>query len=222
MKYFPSFTLVCVLLVFGPMIGCASSGNDRRSAANQTVEQVQNLSEAITESRQQVQDTLAAVEALPGSGTKLKRAYDQLDEELSELHGSAQRVAERRAAMKQQFAVYQQLWYSRTVEIDNPTLRDAAEQRIAEVRADFDAIEPAYREVREAYRPYLDHLDEVRTYLASDLTTPAVEAMVPTIEQARQSAGSLRTAMDQLLIKLQALTDSLIPSTSGRVDGPAA
>jgi chromosome segregation ATPase len=199
-----------------PGFGCASSGSAGREASTQTVEAVDRFAEAVRDSRNQVNQTLGSIEKLPEAGVNLPDAYDTLTGEIEQMNATADEVTEQHAAMRQQYAAYQQQWFSQTVEMDNATLRSAAEQRINEVRREFDAIEPAYRDLREAYVPYLDHLEELRVYLSHDLTAPAVQAMVPTLEDVRQSAGNLRSSMDTLLGKLTTLSDSLKPATSAR------
>jgi chromosome segregation ATPase len=207
-------TFALMLLMLAPL-GCASSGNPGRAAAMQTVDQVDRLAEAVQNSRDQVGQTVQVLEQLPGAGRELPDAYNRFTKQVETMTRSSEAVAERRAAMRKQFAAYQQQWYSETVEMDNDTLRQAAQQRVNEVRRDFDALQPAYRSVRESYVPFLDQLEQVRTYLGLDLTTPSVKAMVPTIEDVRGSAATLRQDLDNLLIDLRTLSDSLKPATSG-------
>lgn len=126
------------------------------------------------------------------------------------------------AATKRQFAKYQEHWYGDILEMENQNLRRAAQERLVAVREDFNALDPAFQNLQNAYSPFLQHLDDIRTYLANDTTTPAVNKMVPVFEQARQSAADLRTAMDQLLIQLKTFDEALRPATSGQVDGPAS
>ena len=217
------FLLALLLVVALGPVGCASSPRDaKHRGAIRTMDATTQLSEEVTASKLQVQRTITALETLPNAGSELKKNFAQLDKQIKAMNESADDVAAARAEMKNDFARYQEHWYGDAVTFDNPTLREAAQQRLNEVREDFNAIDPAYVEVRRAYDPFLQHLGEVRTYLANDLTTPAVQAMVPTFEQSRQNAADLRTAMDQLLIKLRQFSESLAPETSAQVDGPAS
>ena len=217
MKLTPLFT---VLLALSLLIGCASS-NPRRDAANAVIDRTAELQEAVEASKQQVGSSLTAMERLPGSGADLKKAYNRYEDEVKAMQKSRQRVAEARREMLTRFSKYQEAWYGDSASLANPTLREAAADRMAEVRQDFEAIRPLYGDVVRGYEQFIPHLQEVQTYLANDLTVPAVQAVTPTLEKTRQEAATLRTAMDELIIGLRTLTDSLTPETSGQVDGPA-
>ena len=213
--------LACLLAVL-PLLGCASTAADRHDGARNTLDQTNELSDALQKSKQQVQTTLTALERLPNSGTNLAGDFRDLSKQIRRMNDTADDVAEQRGAMRQQFAKYQEHWYGDMIELDNATLRQAAQERLEVVRQDFDALDPAYRDLQGAYDPFLAHLDEIRTYLANDTTMPAVRKMVPTFEEARQSAADLRTAMDQLLIELRQFNESLKPETSGQGEQPAS
>ncbi len=213
-------TLLSLLLLALFTVGCAST-TPRRDAANRVIERTDDLREAVDASKQQVGTSLDAMERLPGSGQDLKKAFNQYEKELKSMQKSADRVVERRREMSTHFSKYQEAWYGDTAALTNPTLREAAIDRLAEVREDFEAIRPLYDDVSRGYDRFFPVLQEVRTYLANDLTVPAVQAVTPTLEKARQEAGTLRTAMDELIIGLRTLSESLAPETSGIVDGPA-
>ena len=215
-------TILACLLAVLPLIGCASTVADRHDGARNTLDQTERLTQAIQDSKQQVQTTLTALERLPDSGTNLVGDFKDLSKQIREMNDSADDVAEQRAQMKRRFAQYQEHWYGDMIELDNATLRQAAQERLEVVRQDFDALDPAYRDLQEAYDPFLAHLDEIRTYLANDTTIPAVRKMVPTFEETRQNAADLRTAMDQMLIELRDFNESLKPETSGQGEQPAS
>ena len=212
--------LLTALFATSLLIGCASS-SPRRDAANEVIKRTTQLREAVESSKEQVGVSLNAMERLPGSGTELKKAYSNFRDEVKAMQKSRERVQKARREMLTRFSKYQEAWYGDTASLNNPTLRQAAIDRLAEVREDFEAIRPLYGDMAEGYDRFIPHLQEVQTYLANDLTVPAVQAITPTLEDARQDAGTLRTAMDELIIGLRTLTDSLMPETSGRVDGPA-
>ena len=212
--------LLTALLAASLLIGCASS-NPRRDAANDVINRTEKFRQAVEASKEQVGVSLAAMERLPGSGTELKKAYNNFQGEVKAMQKSRQRVQEARSEMRARFSKYQEAWYSDTASLNNPTLRQAANDRLLEVRQDFEAIRPLYNDVNDGYETFIPQLQEVETYLSNDLTVPAVQAVTPTLEKTRQEAGTLRTAMDELIIGLRTLTDSLLPETSGKVDGPA-
>lgn len=220
----PTLALAPLLILTVLVGGCASSGSGdpQRDAAISTMDRTDALRQAVQASKVQVGESLNAMEALPAAGSKLRNVYGDYKSELREMEKSADRVSKLRREMVQQAASYQKNWFGDTETLDSDTLRAAARERLDTVRRNFDAVEPLYQDVADGYADYIAQLREVRTYLSNDLTTPAVQAVTPTFEKARQNAGSLRTAMDQFIISLRSLSESLAPETSGSVGGPAA
>ena len=206
--------LVSALLLLN--VGCASSGSPERESALQTIEGVQAYRTSAQDAKQQVGETLSAMEALPSAGSNLASVYKRYVDQVKDMDDALEELREQRGQMRSQFASYQEQWFSSTVELENDTLRQAAQRRIEEVRTDFNAVTPMYNQVTESGQPFLNKLHEVRRYLANDLTVPALKAVAPALEEARQDASSFRTALDRLIVQLTTLQESLQPETSGQ------
>ena len=199
-----------VLILAGSFAGCASKPSPRDPATD-TAASLEETSSSLQDLKAQVGETLAAMERIPGSGGNLASTFGDYRGQLDELKKSLNQVSEQQRSLDGQLTRYQQQWAADTARFDSGNLRENAQRRLNEVRDTIDDIDPAYDRVRDSGRDLVSHLEEIRTYLGNDLTTPAVRSITPTLEEARQRGATLRTNIDELLIEMREINDTITP-----------
>ena len=90
--------------------------------------------------------------AAPGQ-TDLKGAYKQYSQNVDLLDRQAKRARTDADAMRQARAQYFAQWQAKMAETDNPTLREAATERRARLRAGEERIVAAAGAVKESFDP---------------------------------------------------------------------
>ena len=139
-----------------------------------------NTSEAVAKAKNQVQATLDAYNALvtqpsknmKGDYKKLLKSSDAMDDRLAEVR---KKVEEMQKAGDTYFS-------GRAVTIKNiqdPSLRTRAEERMTASRKEFAEVLKSLRDTNEALEPFRKELADQVTYLGSDLTPSAMESLRP-------------------------------------------
>jgi hypothetical protein len=143
-----------------------------------------NASEAIAKAKLQTQKTLDAYNALvtqpttnmKGDYKKLMKSMDSMNDRVTE---ARQKAGAMQAAGDTYFA-----GRSETIKnIQDPQLRDRAQQRLTDSQKEFSGVLKSLRDGAEALEPFRKELADQITYLGSDLTPSAMQSLKPNAEK---------------------------------------
>jgi hypothetical protein len=156
--------------------------------------------------KEQVDRTIAALTAVGDPAqADLRGAYKTYCTEMDKLGAHAQRLDTEAEAMRQARSAYFARWDQRLSEIDNPTIRDAAEQRRARLRAAQDRISTDASAARDAYRPLMSDLKDIRRFLDGDLSKDTTSVLGPATAKAQKDAQGLKERIDVIIADLDAV-----------------
>jgi chromosome segregation ATPase len=192
-------------------VGCSSNGQQR---AQTTVAGLQDTRKQITDGQAQVDKTLAAMNAIPGSND-LKTAYSKFSDEVDNLNSDANDVKNSVQSMKDNSADYIKQWQDEMSAVTDPTLKSVAAARQAAVQAKFTDVQAKYEAAKDAYKTFHDDLTSLQTYLSNDLTPEGVTAAKPAFDKANADGAAAQTSG-------KALTDLLDSISSALPGGGAA
>ena len=165
----------------------------------------------------QVDRTIAALTAVGDPDqADLRGAYKSYCTEMDKLGAHAQRLETEAEAMRQARSAYFARWDQRLSEIDNPTIRDAAEQRRARLRAAQDRISADAAAARDAYRPLMSDLKDIRKFLDGDLSKDTTSVLGPATMKATKDAQSLKERIDVVIADLDAVQGAVSPAGGSR------
>jgi hypothetical protein len=193
LQFFP----LVVLALFAA--GCATSDSGSRSARPgaglaEYRQLVVDLRQAVIASRQSADALTSAPES------KSTAAYARFDDAMQRLEVVSMKVRARADAMEKRGEAYFQEWEE---EIKSET-GSVAKERFAELRQHFDAILKGSRQVRQAFRLFLDGLRGVSASLGLHPVPAAIEKSRPTLMQIVSNGKQAEETMDQLLNTLSA------------------
>lgn len=194
--------------------GCGSDARPVDAPPVQTKSQSQVMTAASIESfnanlvkaKSDIDAALSALTKLTDPTTEnLRTAYDQYGDRVARVVQQAETTAREASAMRTSRAAYFQQWEDRMVEIDNPTIRAAAEQRRAKLRDSHERITTATLQARDAYDPFIRDLQDVRKFLGPDLSRQSVSMLGDIRTKCVQSGNVVKQKIDVVIDELDTI-----------------
>jgi hypothetical protein len=129
----------------------------------------------IVASQEQIDKTLAALADLTDpTQTDIRGAYDRYCDQLARMDDHARIMKTEADSMRASRDQYFGKWEEKVTEIDNPTIRASAEARRKRLRDAHERIVTTSGAARDAYEPFMKDLQDIKKFLASDLSKNAV------------------------------------------------
>jgi uncharacterized phage infection (PIP) family protein YhgE len=183
-------------------------GIDRSAEA---VNSVRDLRGALTNERLQVDRTLAALTAVTNGSGDLTPAFQQYVQALTDLKASRQQTSSAADNMRETARGYISGWEVEVYGVDDPTLREQAERRRDAVRQDYSGVADNLRQVQSAHEKFESRADDLRRFLANDLTSAGVQAAGSAGQQAVSAGGELKGRIDATVSNLDAILGRMAP-----------
>ena len=156
--------------------------------------------------KEQIDRTMSALAAVSDPNQpNLQAAYRTYCDELDKLSAHQQRLAAEAEAMRQARTTYFARWDERVSDIDNPTIRAAAEERRTRLRNAQERISTDAGQARDAYRPLMSDLQDVRKFLDGDLSKDTTAVLGPATTKAQKDAQVVKERIDVVIADLDAV-----------------
>jgi chromosome segregation ATPase len=201
------------LIVSALLAGCGSDSGGRTAQSKQAIDSLRGTRQELASAKTEVQQANASLDKL-ASGGNLEQSYQQYTRQVAELKASGERARARGQDMRNRTRQYVAAWQKEMDQISSPELRAGAAQRRAKVQANFDQISSTARATGDAYRPYLQNLQEIQRALANDLTPAGIDAARPAIEKAKAQGDAVQQRIDALIAELDDVGGSMSAGAS--------
>lgn len=188
----------------------SQSANSARAArASMAAPTLDSFKADLTEGKSQIDAALASLNRLTDPKTPasdLRPAYDAYSDQLARITQQAEKIKREADTMRDARSSYFAKWEAKAAEIDNPTIRASAENRKARLRAAHDRITSKSLEARDAYEPLMRDLQDVRKFLAAELS-PATASMLGDVStKASASGANVKQKIDAVIAELDTVT----------------
>jgi ElaB/YqjD/DUF883 family membrane-anchored ribosome-binding protein len=188
---------VIVLAVLG-LAGLAEAQDQGVKEVQQLVKRANSTVSAITDTKMQLQKTMAAYDAVLAPDTTDRRgAYKKLQKEMANTEKKRATVAQKSQEMNTQADTVFKSWEGSTADIQNADLRARSEERLTQTKTRFAEIRNSGQQAVELYGPFMKTLQDQVTYLGSDLNASAVASLAPDAAKLKASADELYAAIDK-------------------------
>jgi DNA repair exonuclease SbcCD ATPase subunit len=209
-------TLITSNLMFAAVLailtGCASKGYEK---ANVTGTALQAAAEKINQGNAQLTRVMAALNNLvERPQPDLRPQFDKFSADLNDLQSLAQDVNDKATDMQAKGQGYFADWNQQLAAIQNEDIRAHSEERKKEVQAKFQTINGSYQDAKTLFTPFMSDLQDIKTYLSSDLTAGGIDSIKKTVAKANKEVPSLQKAIGKLGDDFKALGVSLSSTTS--------
>jgi hypothetical protein len=197
--------------------GCSSAKGPDRTA--RVVESFRATRGQLAEASKQVGTTSDSLRTLTSAGAgDLRPMFDDYVENVRKTQAMADKARNRAEAMRANAESYTAQWQKELSKISDEELRLASEQRAAAAKADFDRVRIAAGDVKGAYAPYRQGLQDVQQYLTNDLTADGARS----IKTKADDTITKGEALQQRIASLEKELDALSSKWSSNLGPPPA
>jgi Protein of unknown function (DUF2959) len=176
-----------------------------RSAAAEAVGPTRMRADLL-QGKQHVNSALASLRQLTDPGTTdLNTPFNSYSNSLATLEQHAEKMRRESDKMRESRSAYFAGWEEKVSEIDNPTIRASAEARRSRLRDAQERLTTKSGEVRDAYAPLMRDMQDVRKFLAGDLSKQSTSMVADAANKAQQSGAVLNQKIDALVAELDTI-----------------
>jgi hypothetical protein len=160
----------------------------------------------IVASQEQIDKTLAALADLTDPGqTDVRGAYDRYCDQLARMDDHARIMKTEADSMRASRDQYFGKWEEKVTEIDNPTIRASAEARRKRLRDAHERIVTTSGAARDAYEPFMKDLQDIKKFLASDLSKNAVADIGDAAKKVRTDGANVNAKLGAVVATLDSV-----------------
>jgi hypothetical protein len=161
---------------------------------------------SIGTAQQQIDSTLASLNALTDPNQQdLRGAYDKYADNLARMQQHAEGMKREAESMRNSRDTYFAAWEEKATEIDNPTIRASAEARRKRLRDGQEQISTATGEAKDAYVPFMKDLQDIKKYLATDLSKSSVADLGDAAKKVQADGQAVKAKLDAVAKALDAV-----------------
>ena len=189
--------------------GCASTSYDKGAATSKALAA---SATAVGATSQSLYDVLGAMDKLTfKSQGDLRDQFDAFKAASQGLNKSMDRLGDSVAALRAKADAYFTDWTNHTALIQSADLRQRSLDRKAEVSGKLAAVTASYDQLKAAVHPFAIDLNDMQTYLDTDLTVSGIATIKDTVAKTKVDAVPLRDAIKQLQGSFTDLSAALSP-----------
>jgi chromosome segregation ATPase len=190
----PKLALAAGLIALATAPAFGQSGPDQ---TQKLVKSVESTVKSITETRLQLEKTLAGYNSIMEQTAKdTKDAYKSLGKDISESEkkvGEARlKVDEMNTEATQQFTT----WKESAAAITDPDLKKRSEARLSDAQARYDKVAAAGKDARQSFESLMSDLKNQATYLGHDLNASAISSLKPDAAKFNTRAKTVLSKID--------------------------
>ena len=193
------------------LAGNALAQGDAYKKAEETGKTMKQFREEIQKAGEQMQKTLSALSAVVQPGGDLVKKYKNLADQVKDLNKSAENVRKRSTDMRAKGGQYFAEWEKQYAAIGNEALRQKSQQRQRDIKAQFEKLQPLTTAAKNNFVPMMANLQDVVTYLGSDLTPGGVAAVGDMVKEIQGQAAEVKKSVDEILKHLDSIAAEISP-----------
>ena len=191
------------------VVACASSG----ARSTGTYLSVDSTQKALVSARDQINRTAQSLEKLMAESGDLRDSYQSFSSNVDKMNAVARELDERAKEMRERRSDYLKAWSRESGNIKDPEIAELSAARRQQIETDLATLMEALASARADFMPYLNDLNDIRTYLKNDLTATGLQAMQPISERVLSRGSRVNESLDSALARLAAVSSTLAPRT---------
>jgi len=182
---------------------------------------------SINTAQQQIDATLASLAALTDPAQQdLPGAYKKYSDNVARLQQQAEGIRKTSEAMRDTREAYFASWEDKSSAIESPTIRASAESRHRRLRDTQEQIALASSETKDAYVPFMKDLQDIKTYLATDLSKSKVADLGQANKNVQADGANVKAKLGEVArlidtVQTPPATVPAAPPTTGPATRPA-
>lgn len=193
------------------LAGCASTANYKQ--ADKTGAGIAEYRDELVNGKKAIDATMLALSAVANTAnTDPRKAYEQYAKSVANLESTAARIRKRSQEMKQQGQAYFTKWEQQMATVNNPEIRNLANQRRAKLQESFNNIRNHAEPLKARFEPWLSDAKDLQRYLSNDITVAGVDAAKDLFLKTQNEGQEVQKSMDALVAELNSIAAALTPA----------
>ena len=163
--------------------------------------------------KREVDTTMAALDKIvTTAATDPRKAFKDFDKAVPRIDDAAKKAKKRGEDIKARGQAYFQAWEKELATVNNPEIRQLAEERKAKLQATFGGIRTSMEPVRDQFNTWLADLKDLQKYLGNDLTIGGIDAAKELIAKTKTEGQGVQQSMDKVIAELNTIVATLTPA----------
>lgn len=193
------------------LAGCASTGYKK---ADQASTSLQQAAQGLDDSLIPLDAALVALADLVNNpGPDITPQFQKYSSAVSALETQANVTKGHAAAMQEEGIAYFRNWNDELARIQNDNIRKRSLDRKIVVAAQFEEARANYVQTTAEFDPFLADLKDIRTVLATDLTTGGLNSVNSVVRKSNSNGVPLRESLVSLSNEFKRLGAALSSNT---------
>jgi len=181
--------------------------------ADKTGASIAEFRDEIVNIRKEVEATVLALDKiLETANTDPRKAFKEFDKAVPRVENAAQKAKKRSEDMKAKGKAYFEQWEKELATLNDPEIRQLAQQRKLKLQGTFDALRSVMEPARDQFNVWLSSLKDVRQYLSNDLTINGIDAAKELITKTKTSGREVQQTLDVVITELNTIAATLTPA----------
>jgi methyl-accepting chemotaxis protein len=187
---------VALAAVIGLAAGCASKGYEQGAATGQAL---QTTAARINQGNASIDAAVNSLNALVNNPTgDLVPRYKAYGDAVTNLRDLATDVKSKAEAMQSKGKEFFAAWDKQLAQIKNEDIREQSADRKKAVQKEFSDINASFQKAKDKFKPFMSNLEDINTYLGSDLTVGGIQSIKKTADKVADQAAGVKDSIDEL------------------------
>ncbi|MCL4181063.1 MAG: DUF2959 family protein [Verrucomicrobia bacterium] len=181
--------------------------------ADKTGASIAEFRDEIVNIKKEVDATLLALDKITQTAnTDPRKAFKEFDKSVPRVDSAAQKAKKRSEDMKTKGNAYFEQWEQELATLNNPEIRQLAQQRKLKLQSTFDAIRSVMEPARDQFNTWLSGLKDLQVYLANDLTINGIDSAKTLITKSKSDGREVQQSLDAIIAELNTIEAALTPA----------
>jgi len=209
----PILAWTALALAAGPLLLSTNLTAAGYKKADKTGASIAEFRDEIINIRKEVEATVLALDKiLETANTDPRKAFKEFDKAVPRVDNAAQKAKKRSEDMKAKGKAYFEQWEAELATLNDPEIRQLAQQRKLKLQGTFDALRSVMEPARDQFNVWLSSLKDVRNYLSNDLTINGIDAAKELIGKTKTSGREVQQTLDVVITELNTIAATLTPA----------
>ncbi|MBR9977141.1 MAG: DUF2959 family protein [Bacteroidetes bacterium] len=189
------------------LAGCASTSMERSDDARTTMQTVENDIQRIVV---QLDATGQSLDNLVNfNQTDVKKAFDEFAANVEKIEKMEKSFSAHADKMQARGKEYFAEWKKEGTTYDNPDIQALSDQRRDELGTAYGRIAQSGVSVKSAFKTYVSDVQEIRTFLSTDLTSKGIDAIVEVSRRSVRDGTNLKYAIKNMQGVIESVKDEM-------------
>ncbi len=211
-RYIQTVSLITALAGTAFLLTACGSTKGYKQA-DKTGAGIAEFRDEITNGKKAIDATMKSLgDVATSANTDPRKAFEKYSKDVANLESTAAKIRKRAQDMKEQGQAYFKQWEKQLAEVNNPEIRNLAQERKAKLQETFDRIKQYTEPLKAQFDPWMSDLKDLQKYLSQDLTIAGVDAAKGLFTKTTEGGLEVQKSMDALVVELNTIAATITPA----------